>query len=239
MVAVSGVTAGKMNGIALGGGGGTDWGSTAVDLPTTEATADSNTFVVEMTGSSAANETGVGGGLSGADLVWTQSGSIPAASGGFRALDGSMYFSCTDTFLTTLLGQSTWTIMTQIKNLTSIGNRWWRNIYSASYELYPYFLKTGGTNTCFIASPPNSIDGWHVVSVSGTKSFSGFKSGSTAPTRIDDLDYGILYNPSCGSNSWAGATTFDNRWIVGYNSGGTVFDVGTCVVSKLALGFPS
>jgi hypothetical protein len=55
-------------------------------LPITEALADSNNFVCEFVGGSSANETGVGGGISGADLVLTQMGGIAAAVNGARTV---------------------------------------------------------------------------------------------------------------------------------------------------------
>lgn len=58
-------------------------------LPVTEAEATSTAFVCEFTGSSSANETGVGGGLSGADLVFTQYGGVLAAASGYRQLTKS------------------------------------------------------------------------------------------------------------------------------------------------------
>jgi len=51
----------------------------------TEADADSNTFIIEFSGTSGANETGAGYGMSGTDLVGTKgTGTIGASSGGYR-----------------------------------------------------------------------------------------------------------------------------------------------------------
>lgn len=72
----------------------------------TQAEADANNFVNEFSGGASANETGVGGGLSGADLVLTQNGGIAAASGGWRPLTNTQDFTMTSTALNTFLQNS-------------------------------------------------------------------------------------------------------------------------------------
>lgn len=59
----------------------------AVDL--LEADADSDTFVCEFTGTG--DETGVGGGLSGSDLVLTEAGTVSNASDGWRTLNDGAF----------------------------------------------------------------------------------------------------------------------------------------------------
>ncbi|PKN07946.1 MAG: hypothetical protein CVU73_11150 [Deltaproteobacteria bacterium HGW-Deltaproteobacteria-8] len=55
-------------------------------LPLTEASADANVFVCEFTGGASANETGVGGGLTGSDLVLSQINGVGASVGGYRPI---------------------------------------------------------------------------------------------------------------------------------------------------------
>ncbi|MBU1040039.1 MAG: hypothetical protein KKF77_02935 [Proteobacteria bacterium] len=95
-----------------------------VFIPYTEAAAaaapdPTKTFVCEMTGGDSANETGVGGGLTGADLVLYAVGGPPGASGGFRALNGSTQaFNCTPDFAAAFLNNPEWTLALQFKSLT-------------------------------------------------------------------------------------------------------------------------
>jgi len=69
----------------------------------TEATANDDTYCVEMENStSGGNETGAGLGLTGTDLVATAGGTVAGVSSGYRTLtDGS--FNFTDTFINTWL----------------------------------------------------------------------------------------------------------------------------------------
>jgi hypothetical protein len=77
-----------MSRLAFGGQGksGIESKYTFVPLPITEAEADGATYVCEFTGAAGANEVGVGGGLTGADLVLTQHGSVGASVGGYRRI---------------------------------------------------------------------------------------------------------------------------------------------------------
>jgi hypothetical protein len=61
-------------------------------LPITEAAADANSFVCEFNGVAGANEVGVGGGLSGADLVLTQYAN-PGSDGTYRTIAGTTFQS--------------------------------------------------------------------------------------------------------------------------------------------------
>ncbi len=61
-------------------------------LPITEAAADADSYVCEFNGLAGANEVGVGGGLSGADLVLTQYAN-PGSNGTYRTIAGSTFQS--------------------------------------------------------------------------------------------------------------------------------------------------
>ena len=68
--------------------------------PVTEATANGDHFVAEFTSGSNASETGVGLGLSGADLVLSyMGGTCGASSGGWRHMSSGGYFSPNLAFL--------------------------------------------------------------------------------------------------------------------------------------------
>lgn len=75
-----------------------------IELPVTEAAATSTAFVCEFTGGAGANETGVGGGLTGADLVFTAVNSPGASSGGWRPIvkDTNQGLCPTTGFVTTI-----------------------------------------------------------------------------------------------------------------------------------------
>lgn len=107
--------------------------TSCIALPYSEATADASTFVCEFLGGAGANETGVGLGLTGADLVLTQVGSVPASSGGYRALDGvSMYFTGTATFAAAFLNQSEWTYALKVKSLTITSGKFLCNFFDGT-----------------------------------------------------------------------------------------------------------
>ena len=75
--------------ISIGNGGGDDGIESKYDfltLPFIETEADENNVICEFTGGANTNETAVGGGLSGADLVLSQFGNVPAAANGGRLL---------------------------------------------------------------------------------------------------------------------------------------------------------
>ena len=77
-----------------------------LSLPVTEALATSQAFVCEFNNATAASdETGVGGGLTGPDLVLPQVNNVPGAFGGFRQLtkDTNMSLNATAGFFNNFL----------------------------------------------------------------------------------------------------------------------------------------
>ncbi len=94
---------------AIHGGGGAKSGNkelSYIPLPTTEAEANSDVFVAEMTGAANSNVIGTGANMDGVDLVLTRNGTIDGMDGeGFRRLSTtSSGFTVTDNFLNTFLG---------------------------------------------------------------------------------------------------------------------------------------
>ncbi len=83
-----------MSRLAFGGQGksGIDAKFRFVPLPTTEAGADEDSYVCELTGAAGANEVGVGGGLTGADLVLTQYAN-PGSDGTYRTIAATTFQS--------------------------------------------------------------------------------------------------------------------------------------------------
>jgi len=127
----------------------------SVFLPTTEAAADANTFVCEFVGGANANETGVGLGLTGADLVLTQVGSVGASSGGYRPIANvNQSFTCTEAMLQAFINGSEWSILQKIKNIGTTAVK------------YPLVL--AGTNVLEIQINPATFFGLYHTDASGT-----------------------------------------------------------------------
>lgn len=88
----------------------------SVSIPSLPWTANANTFIVHGVHASDTNETGEGGGLSGANLVWTQNNGI-AGNGTYRTLDGvDDYFSATTGFRDMLAGAAQYGILFKLEN---------------------------------------------------------------------------------------------------------------------------
>jgi hypothetical protein len=114
---------------------------------TTEAGfASDNRFVTIFNGGASANETGSGGGLSGADLVWTQVGGVPAVSSGYRQLNGSsQYFTATANAMETMLtSQSSWMVAMRIKTHSTIDQT---SIYLELYQSNETYIGLKNYNT--------------------------------------------------------------------------------------------
>lgn len=94
-------------------------------LPETEALADALNYVCETNNASTGgNETGVGGGLSGADLVLYQAGTLPGAVGGWRTVTDRavMALQATATFLSTFLQNAAgFSALWKLRNINTTG----------------------------------------------------------------------------------------------------------------------
>lgn len=106
-------------------GGGASW----ADWNETDEAGwgDAGTFISLFENTSAGgNETGQGGGLSGADLVLTQVGNVAGAVGSplSRDLDGGDdYFHFTENLANVLAGQATWSVILRVADI-STSNNW-------------------------------------------------------------------------------------------------------------------
>lgn len=216
-----------------------------VALPTTEATADANTFVCEFLGGSSANETGVGLGLSGADLVFTQVGSVPAASSGYRALNGtSQYFTGTAAFAAAWAAQSEWTYALKLKSLTAAsGKRLWvfatstANLSAQSVNASGrYALGSLGGDTPIlaaasaIASTSSAI--WACSWLNGGVLHFGWVQQESLPTGWDEFPALQRSSVRYGSTIPGPYTTID---VAGSNVGYPAVSVGIVVASKIGL----
>lgn len=241
------LTNGRLMGVRNPGGNGVwsldDSMDQGVLLPITEATADDNTFVCEMTGGSSSNETGVGGGLSGADLVLTQVGSVPAASGGWRTISSTAQgFTCAAA-LAALLTLPEWTLLIRYRNRTLAAAM--RSLFSFTFasgfvdagdygslaDPFSYVYPRQYAYTPIVGRMPDSSDGciacWRKSGVLhfGVKTTAGIPTGwgsFEAANRV------AIYTAQC-----SGAAS--SARIVGYAGSSMLMDVGTVVVSKIGL----
>jgi len=218
-----------------------------VVLPVTEATADADTFVCEFTAASG-NETGVGGGLTGADLVLTAFGTPGSASGGYRTLDGHVDgFIATATAFATLCQGTEGTVALLAKNLAQDNSY---NIIAAPH--FECIMWTGG-KISFYSNPEAgevsanyrvipktaasaTVATWLVWTWKNGLGCFMLTESATLPTSYADVpvDNRILVTSVKVNSSWG------NREIVGRStsSASANFDIGRVILSKKALALP-
>lgn len=173
-------------------------------LPIVEADADDQTYVCEFHGSSGQNEVGVGGGLTGADLVLTQYGDIPGAVDGGRSLTHkSQRFTSTVGLLNRFnLGQNL-TMIYQASHLTAggqmgypylsgAGHFFWHNSPMSSLS-FGSGDGTAGTSVSVGISGPESLPFndifWHILSMNYADGlgFAGIAVGPDLPQSVGDF----------------------------------------------------
>ena len=132
--------------------GGFNFSEDTVVIPTTEAMADADTFVCEMTGASNANETGVGGGLSGSDLVLTRETTTVGASTGttgdqYRRVNTSAGFTVTVGFFNGLFRGEEYTFASRIHAVqgSASGAQYMRYLSHGFHYEYSYAETGSGT----------------------------------------------------------------------------------------------
>jgi hypothetical protein len=215
-----------------------------VYLPITEAAADADTFVCEFLGGSAANETGVGLGLAGADLVLTQVGSVAASSSSYRALNGSgQYFTGTATFAAAFLNQAEWTYAIKFKSLTQTAGRRLFDFVSGVQQAMSYLTTSaffpsaqintsGGGPLVGSALPATASATWLCAWRKGGNIHIGWKTQEALPTGWDDFpanQRGVVGSYPVFSGTW---TTLN---AVASNTNPAAFSIGVVVASKIGL----
>ena len=225
-----------------------------VFLPTTEALADANTAVWEMTGGASANETGVGGGLAGADLVLAQAGGIGAASSGYRAISSaSMGFQPTAAAVAAMLGGAEWSIMLLLNTWTIEGsdNRYIMYLSATSVVNGEIYLsrRTPNTSGTMVSGISNGIftglvphttvpnatgDIWVAMWRKGGSCHTGWVAGSVAPTGWDSIPT-TQRQLLIGAGNMAANDCGTYRYIVGLAGNSGITKVGRVVMSKLGL----
>ena len=178
-------------------------------LPTTEAASDANNFVCEFVGVANANETGVGGGLSGADLTLTRFGTVGAASSGWRTASANSGFSVTSAWVDTFLRNSTgFAILYHFKDMTTVGDL--ANLYGSSPTEFGVLIRATSTsvNTQFSGAGKFGISATAYttgiadllpvtgeffilgsVDYTNNLSFVGISVSSVQPTKLSDFDF--------------------------------------------------
>lgn len=110
----------------LMGGGGSEVSWAAWDESSQTSLANDDIFVCFFdAGGIGDDDIGVGGGLSGASLVVTESGNVPAASAGYRQLTtaSNQYFTWTQAAIESLIkNQAEWTIVLKIKDWSTVAS---------------------------------------------------------------------------------------------------------------------
>ena len=225
-----------------------------VYLPHTQADAagDTYTFVQEMSGGAGANETGTGGPISGADLVWTAYGSPPAAVGGYRSMSTSHNFQCTAAFYQAMMRGEEFSFIRQIKNATIATNHLLARFHDGTFDssIVGYLtvvqaLLNGGATSKPTPYFSGMKDGWFSFVKKGEIIWVGH-GAATFPTRYEDYpreERCIILAPGFDwSTAFSSIGTYDGI-IGGRSTGGVsatmVHEVGTSVISRKALGTPS
>lgn len=220
-------------------------------LPLTEAGADATHFVCEMKGGSNANETGVGAGLTGANLDLTRFGTVGAASSDWRAVSANSGFDITSAFADAFIRNAGgFAILWHGKDVGGDGQlmRW----YSSSPSVLSILI-TAGTKTdlecrgdakfgniaSFYSAArtnfwPASGEFFVLYSVDYTNelAFVGVSVSSTQPTKLTDFDF---YSVSTAAQApIASSITLAANYfgLVGNNLAGAAFSIKS-VTAKL------
>jgi len=181
-------------------------------LPLTEAEADATYFVCEMKGGANANETGVGGGLTGANLDLTRFGTVGAASSDWRDVSAASGFNVTSAWANAFVrNASGFTILHHMKNCGGGGALFY--LYSESpstlylrlnanvFGAYGYgkFGISLNTSTATLGDLlPTANEFWTLASVDyiNELAFVGISSGVDQPAALTDFTvYGVSTLP--------------------------------------------
>lgn len=222
--------------------------SAGVVLPTTEAAADANTFVCEFVGGSSANETGVGLGLTGADLVLTQTGSVGASSGGYRPLaNNTQAFSSTVPFLQAFINGSEWSLLRKVRNVATTNGGFISRLtgtanidvsISPASLMRATFTNTSSPNAALTPSTlfANNVEYWIAMWKKSSILHFGYVLVSSAnpPTGWDSFPRNqrscLSGYPDFTADAWG-----SNTYVIGLPSATGVFEIGTLVASKYGL----
>lgn len=238
-----------MSRFTLGGSGGGvgDLGIAFLDIPIREADANTDSYVCEFTGGASANEVGVGGGLTGADLVLTQYGGISAASGGGRTLTSpSMYFQCTAACFNSFNLATNLTVIYQCSALTALGALCYARLANGFYlsgdamvNMSLYSPGAGGDTRCSVGASapglPHNGKFWHILSFNYNSGvgMAGIAIKDELPNRASDFVALSCFKNA--SHNFTSSTTWNasHRAIVGNSVGSSgLFKIHSLTMSK-------
>lgn len=210
------------------------WKTWEEDSEATLASDDIFVCFMENTNASG-DETGQGGGLSGANLVLTESGTIAGATGTppTRVLDGvNDYFTMTNAAVDALIGNTdnTWTIILKVSTLTTTndyfmtfeqtGGDEFLRIYRTNvtgtlgfYTSQDDVAETKTTTNATLADTTYYIAFW----TDGTTMRGGFTT--TRPTKLSDFDEDELVEFETNTGAFSGETFDAAQYIFAYSSG--------------------
>lgn len=215
-------------------------------MPITEAKADANNYVVEFDGT--ANETGVGGGLTGANLVLTDTNTVGDASGGWRKFTGGgqMHFVPTLAWLNKFTRNAAgFGLLYHLKDFNfAAGNEiaYFVGLVTAEWSpileitnggcyIYDSEDKKFGVSAVDVAATwtalPASGEAWVLFSLdyANNLGFCGVSIGATQPAKITDFAYFGMNMRAQDPNDADITGFYTNRSaIVGYNAGASCAD---------------
>ena len=205
------------------------------------------------------DEVSQGGGLTGADLVFTQAGNLAGATGSppTRVFNGTNNnLTVTTPFLDGLIANAnkTWTIMAKLTDITLAADNFWYLADAAGNELIRLYLNGPGWEMAgaieedtvveadITANGMSALTEYYVAMwADGTKVYHGFTtSGSGAngqPTVLSDFAAGDRHLYTSKTGDFAGET-FDHatqRTFMSVDIGFMAADVSYIAVSKVCL----
>lgn len=211
---------------------------------------DADTYVCDMTNASTGgNETGAGGGLSGANLVLTASAGLAGVSGGFRVKANGEYLSCPPALLNLMTANTTFTCLFHVKDMT-VSNVF--NCFSSGPFESIYLQNSSGKLRSIMYDDnvvrldattadnySTSAEIWLGMWSDGSLIRAGFVEQSTPPQNWSDFASGKRVSASY-SGGFSGATFINfyspPKEIGSVNNAATgVFSIATVVISKICL----
>lgn len=231
----------------IGGGGAGDLGIKFLNIPLVETEADADSYVCEFDGGASANEVGVGGGLTGADLILTQSGGVPAASGGGRSLTSpSMYFQSTAACFNAFNMAENLTVIYQCSELSAAGalcyarlanGFFWSGDALTNFDLYSPGV-TQDTRCSVGASapvPPMNNRFWHILSFNYDMNLgmAGIAIKDTLPDSASDFVGISFFNNATHNFTSSTSWNASHRAIIGNSVGSSgLFKIHSLTMSK-------
>ena len=213
-------------------------------------TPTADTYVCDMTNASTGgNETGAGGGLSGADLVLTASAGLAGVSSGFRVKASGQYLSCPPALLNLMTANTTFTCLFHVKDMT-VSNVF--NCFGPGPTEAIYLINNSGKLRSIMYDDnvvrldattadnySTSAEMWLGMWSDGSLIRAGFVEQSTPPQNYSDFASGKRVSVSYSGG--LEGETFINFYSppkeIGSNNGVAdgVFSIATVVISKICL----